>query len=153
MSFKIALKSQFNQDLIHAVVRADARHIKALKQHMHCRDTIAIRFPGNVALFSRGRGWYRLECTGNNLNAEQRMAFVMKIIRRFLKDEEQATVEQLKLLMPTVLTPGLRVNSFSNAHSTGEFGYLGRVVERPATPVSPNRLQALANKFNHSKAR
>lgn len=152
MSLKIVLKSQFNQDLIHAVARIDERHHRALKRYMHCRDEIAIRFPGNVALFSRGRGWYRLECTGNNLNAEQRMAYVLKVIRRFMLDEERKTSEQIKLLMPTAINPGLRIATFSNAHSEGEYGYLGHAVEKPKLPAAQHRLAALANKFNSKRA-
>lgn len=147
MALHITLKSQFNQDLIHAVVRMDERNHKALKQYMHCKDEIAIRFPGNVALFHRGRGWYRLECVGHNYNAEQRMAFAIKVIRKFVVDAERKTTEELKRLTPIMLNPGLKVASFSNAHSEGEFGYIGKAVPKERMSVPQHKLNALVAKF------
>lgn len=154
MAFQITLKSQFNQDLAHAVARIDGGHHKRLKSYMHCRDEIGICFPGNVKLLSRGRGWYRLECMGHNHNAEQRLQFAMKIIRRFLIDDEKRINEELKLMAPMMKDPGLRVASFSNAHSEGEYGYIGRSTKTEQSypqVASAHRLQALARKFNNKR--
>jgi len=150
MALQLTLKSQFNQDLAHAVIRCDSGNHQKLKNYMHCKDEIAIRFPGNVALFSRGRGWYRLECTGNNFNAEQRLQFALKVIRRYVIDDEKQTTEALKLLVPTILNPGLKLATFSSMHSEADYGYLGTPM--PPKQASTNRLQALAHKFNSKRA-
>lgn len=152
MALQIALKSQFNQDLAHAVVRCDTGNHKRLKRYMHCTDKIAIRFPGNVALFSRGRGWYRLECVGHNHGAEQRLQFAIKVMRRFLIDDEKAITEALQLLVPTIVTPGLKLATFSTMHGPADYGYIGKTIEKPTVPAAPNRLQALAHKFNSKRA-
>jgi hypothetical protein len=144
--FTISLKNRNDADTVCAVVRMDARHHAALKQFMHCKDEIAIRFPHGVSLFKRGRGWYRLEAS-NALRAQEKVEFAVKLIRRFLIDEERKTTEELKRLIPTVLNPGLKVATFSNAHSEGEFGYLG--TPGPVVPASKHKLAALVARFAH----
>ncbi len=146
MSIAFSLKNRNDADTVHAVVRMDERHRLALKQFMHCKDEIAIRFPHGVALFSRGRGWYRLEAS-NSLRAQEKVEFALKLIRRFVLDEERKTTEELKRLVPTLINPGLKVATFSNAHSAGEYGYLGAAA--PARPATPNKLAALVAKFAH----
>ncbi len=144
--FKIAIKRHFNAEMIHAVVRADAQAIKALKEYMHCRRDIGIGFPGSVILHSRGRGWYRLECSAS-MDQIRKIEFAVKVMRRFWQDEERKTEEQIKMLSPLMHDPNLRVAAFSNAHSAGEFQYIGRSTQDQQKPA-PHRLAQLANKFN-----
>lgn len=147
MAIQTTLRNTYDADTIHVTVRCDEKTHRALKAFMHCKDAIAIRFPSGVGMFARGRGWYRMEAARPD-NALQALTQAMKIIRRFLLEAERATTEAIKLLMPAV-TQGLRVSSFSNAHSEGEYGYLGaRRLPADQVKASPNRLAALANRFN-----
>lgn len=149
MAIQVQIKRELNAEMIHAVVRMDEKTHKLLKTYMHCKDGIAIRFPQRTALFSRGRGWYRLECANEKV-AIQSILFAVKTIRRFIADQEREVEEQIKLLAPIMKNPDLRVVSFSNAHSEGEFGYMGIAKQRPNTtaPASSHQLARLAQKFN-----
>jgi len=147
MSLTIRLRNQFDNDTVHAVVRADAKSHAALKKFMHCKDEIAIRFPMGVKMCSRGRGWYRIDAS-NEHRAVEKLMFAVKLVKRFLKEEEEAVEAQIKLLAPIMRDPGLRIVSFSNAHSEGEYGYMG--APTPPAPPSANKLNALVAKFQRT---
>jgi hypothetical protein len=146
MALQITLRNAHNLDTIHAVARMNAKTYQALKEFMHSTDEIAIRFPHGVGLFKRGRGWYRLE-PKNAYRANEALAFAMKLIRRFLIDAERAVAEEIKRFTPIMLNPGMKVATFSNAHSEGEFGYIGRAVPPERTPIPQHKLNALVAKF------
>lgn len=147
MAIRTEIRNVLNADTVHVTVRCDEKTHRELKAFMHCRDEIAIRFPSGVAMFARGRGWYRMECA-RPAEAVRALTQALKIIRRFIAEAEHARNEEIRRLMPAV-QQGLRVSSFSNAHSEGEFGYIG--IRRPQADqrlAQPNRLAALANRFN-----
>lgn len=146
MALTIRLHNQLDDEMIHAVVRMDGATHALLKKFMHCNDEVVIRFPYGVKLCSRGRGWYRVDAS-NATRGIEKLQFAVKLIRRFLKEEENKVDEEIKRLAPLIRNPDLRVISFSNAHSEGEYGYMDTAPERPALPVSTSKLNALAAKF------
>lgn len=147
MALSITLRNQFDDEMVHAVVRMDATTHAALKKYMHCKDGVVIRFPYGVKLCSRGRGWYRVDAS-NATRGVEKLQFAMKLIRRFMKDEENKVDEEIKRLAPLLLNPGLRIISFSNAHSEGEYGYMGTAAQNQSTAaVSTSKLNALVSKF------
>lgn len=149
MALSIRLHNQNDDEMIYAVVRMDGATHALLKKFMHCTDQIAIRFPHGVKLCSRGRGWYRLDAS-NAVRGVEKLQFAVKLIRRFLKEEEHKTEEEIKRLAPLLRNPDLKIVSFSNAHSPGEYGYIDTAPDRPALPVSTSKLNALAAKFQRS---
>lgn len=146
MALQISVKHRDNPDIVHAVVRMDQKTHAALKQYMHCKDKVVIRFAHGVKLCYRGYGWYRLDVS-NEYRAVEKLEFAVKLIRAFWRAEEQKITEAIKLFVPTMKDPDLRVSSFSNAHCEGEYGYMGVVRERPPVPVSAHKLNALVSKF------
>lgn len=149
MAITTRIRNRFDNDTVYAVIRMDAKTHKALKVFMHCKDPLFIRFSHGVKLAYRGRGWYRVDAS-NSLRGVEKVEGAMKAIRAFIRDEERKTDEALKRFAPIMKDPELKIVSFSNAHSEGEYGYAGimRPEDNP-TPktVSLNKLQALANKF------
>ena len=143
MALHIRLRNQLDEDTVHAVVRCDQQTFKALKGFMHCNDLIGIRFPHGVRLLPRGRGWYRLEAS-NSHRAIEKLEFAMKTVKRFLREQEIRTDEAIRLFAPVMKDPDLKIVSFSNAHSAGEYGYMGVANHKPA---SQNKLNALVAKF------
>lgn len=148
MAFQTRLRNQFDEDTVHAVVRCDQATYQALKQFMHCDAEVGIRFPHGVRLLPRGRGWYRLEAS-NSHRAVEKVEFAMKAVRRFQRDQEQRTDEELKRFAPVMKDPDLKIISFSNAHSEGEYGYLG--IPPHARPASQHKLNALVAKFGRAQ--
>lgn len=146
MALQIKIKNRYDSAIVHAVVRMDGKSHALLKQFMHCKDELAIRFQHGVKLVYRGRGWYRLDVS-NEHRALEKLEFAVKLMRRFWREEEQRTEDALKLLVPTMLDPDLKIASFSNTHCEGEYGYLGIATPRPAQPVPINKLNALVQKF------
>lgn len=143
MALQIRLRNQLDEDMVHAVVRCDHATYQALKEFMHCTAEVGIRFPHGVRLLPRGRGWYRLEAS-NSHRAWEKVEFAVKAMKRFLKDQEQRTEEAIKLFAPVMRDPDLKIVSFSNAHSQGEYGYAGVPRSKPA---SQHKLNALVAKF------
>jgi hypothetical protein len=146
MALTTRIHNAFDNEMVYAVVRMDHKTHKALKEFMHCDDKVVIRFKHGVKLCYRGYGWYRLEAS-NSHRAVEKVEFALKLIRRFMRDEEAKTNEALKLLAPTIKDPDLKLVSFSNAHSEGEYGYMGIVSDVPPPPVSTSKLNALVAKF------
>lgn len=149
------LKNAGNDDLAHIVVRMNAAEYQALRNYMHSKDGEFVWFPYGAFLAPRGRGWYRVSAHQPK-RAADKVAFALTVLKRFLRDEEDKIVHQIKRLVPVMMDPDLKVTSFSNAHSEGEWGYLGspHLAPKPAPqpqqamqPASPQRLQMLAAKF------
>ena len=114
---------------------------------MHAKDGENIKFPYGVSLAKRGFGWYRLLPAKRNRSVDK-INFAVTVLKRFLKEEEAKTDEELKRLVPLMLNPGMQVTSFS----AGEFGYLGMPkLAEPAAPAAPNKLQMLVSKFSSNK--
>jgi hypothetical protein len=114
---------------------------------MHIKAGETIVFPYGARIVKRGRGWYRL--IPNNTNrAIDKLNFALKVIRMFMKEQEEAVEAEIKKLIPVVLNIDLRVASFSNAHSSGEFGYLSdRQPPQQPKPAPAQSLQKLVAKF------
>ena len=146
MAITTRIHNGFDNEMIYVVVRMDQKTHAALKQFMHCKDKLAIRFPHGVKLMTRGRGWYRMDASNEHRGVEKIM-FAMKAIRRFIKDEEAKVDEELKRMAPILRDPNLKIVSFSNAHSEGEYGYMGIAIQQKPQPVSTNKLNALVAKF------
>lgn len=143
---KTKIKHADNNDLVHAVIRMTAQEYQKLKAYMHCTKKERIEFPYGAYITVRGRGWYRL-ISNNDVRAIEKVLFaVQTCIRRFNEDEEASTVEQLKLIMPSILT-NTKLAAFSNYHSQRDLTYLGD--RQPPRPATTNQLQRLAHKFNH----
>lgn len=141
---KTQLKYAGNDDMVHAVIRMNEAEYKRLKTYMHCETKEHITFPYGAYITVRGRGWYRL-VSNNDVRAAEKVQFAVTCIKRFLAEEEAATVESLKLLMPSVLT-NTKLAAFSNYHSDRDLTYLGD--RQPPKPASQHALQRLAQKFN-----
>lgn len=143
---KIAIKHANNADMIHAVIRMNESEYQKLKTYMHCESKEHITFPYGAYITVRGRGWYRL-ISNNDVRAIEKVMFAVNTcIRRFNEDEEMATIEALKLIMPSILTQ-TKLAAFSNYHSSRDLTYLGD--RQPPKPASVHQLQRLAQKFNH----
>jgi hypothetical protein len=143
MALQFHLRNQLDEDTVHAVVRCDQNTYKALKEFMHCDAEVGIRFPHGVRLLPRGRGWYRLEAS-NSFRAREKVEFAMKAMRRFQRELELSIEEDLRRFAPVMKDPDLKIVSFSNAHSEGEYGYMGVPQHKPA---SQHKLNALVAKF------
>lgn len=143
MALHTQLRNQFDEDTVHATVRCDQATYRALKEFMHCDAALGIRFPHGVRLLPRGRGWYRLEAS-NSFRAKEKVEFALKAIKRFQREQELHTEEELRRMAPVMKDPDLKVVSFSNAHSAGEYGYMGVPHHKPA---STHKLNALVAKF------
>lgn len=149
MALQISVKHRNDPDLVCAVIRMDHKTHRALKEFMHCKDPVVIRFQHGVKLCYRGYGWYRLDVS-NDHRALEKLEHAVKVIKRFWREEEQKTTEALKMFVPHMKDPDLRVSSFSNAHCEGEYGYMGIVRERPPVPVAAHKLNALVSKFQRA---
>lgn len=143
MALHTRIRNQFDEDMVHAVVRCDQATYQALKQFMHCTAEVGICFPHGVRLLPRGRGWYRLEAS-NSFRAVEKLEFALKAVKRFQREQEHHIDEAIKRFAPVMKDPDLKIVSFSNAHSEGEYGYMGRPHHKPA---SQNKLNALVAKF------
>lgn len=143
MALHTRLRNQLDEDTVHATVRCDQQTYNALKQFMHCDALIGIRFPHGVRLLPRGRGWYRLEAS-NSFRAREKLEFALKAVKRFQREQELHTEAELRRFAPVMKDPDLRIVSFSNAHSEGEYGYMGVPHTKPA---SQSKLNALVAKF------
>lgn len=141
---KYQIKHQDNNDLVHAVLRMTAKEYQALRNYMHCEKKEHIVFPYGAYITVRTRGWYRV-IPNNDTRAIEKIQFAVVCIRRFLADEESRTEEELKMLMPSVLT-NTKLAAFSNYHSTRDLTYLGD--REPPKPASQTALQKLAQKFS-----
>jgi hypothetical protein len=142
---KTQIKYANDNDMVHAVIRMSTAEYQKLKAYMHCEKKEHIEFPYGAYITIRGRGWYRL-VSNNDVRAAEKVQFALTCINRFLAEEEAATVEQLKLLMPSILT-NTKLAAFSNYHSQRDLTYLGE--RQPPKPASMNQLQRLAQKFNN----
>lgn len=151
MAITIRIRNTFDNDTVHGVVRMDSKTHRALKEFMHCKDPLFIRFPHGVKLAYRGRGWYRVEAS-NSLRGVEKVEFAMKAIRAFIRDDEKKVEEAIKQMVPIMRDADLKIVSFSNAHSEGEFGYMGLARDKPQThtPVPSSKLNALVSKFQRA---
>lgn len=143
MALQIRLRNQLDEDTVHAVVRCDQVTYRALKEFMHCDAEVGIRFPHGVRLLPRGRGWYRLEAS-NSFRAIEKLEFALKAVKRFKREQELYIEDAIRRFAPVMKDPDLKIVSFSNAHSEGEYGYMGVAQRRPATQ---HKLNALVAKF------
>lgn len=141
---KYQIKRQDSNDLVHAVLRMTAREYKALRNYMHCESKEHVVFPYGAYITVRTRGWYRI-IPNNDTRAIEKVQFAIVCIRRFIADEEAQTVEELKLLMPSVLT-NTKLSAFSTYHSPRDLTYLGD--REPPKPASASSLLNLAQKFS-----
>lgn len=141
---KITIKSQDDAEMIHAVIRMTAKEYAELHTYMHSKIGDAISFPYGSYITKRGRGWYRL-IPGNSTRAIEKILFAVKVINRFLKEQEAKYLEEFKAFIPCMKDEALRITSFSD----GKFGYTSPPMptadKRPASQVA---LQALAAKFS-----
>lgn len=146
--FSLNLKNATDDNTICATIRMDQKTYQAMRAFMHVsKDSgSTIWFPYGVSLVKRGYGWYHLSAQSNN-RAIEKMAFAKKIIRRFLKDEEDKVDEALKFLAPMMMDQAMHAVSFSQETEKPAFGYLG--TSQPAKPASPQSLQRLASRFSH----
>ena len=147
MALTTRVRNGFDNEMIYVVIRMDEKTHANLKRFMHCTDKLAIRVPHGVKIMPRGRGWYRMEAS-NEFRGVEKIMFAMKAIKAFERDEEKKVDEELKRMAPIMRNPGLKIVSFSNAHSEGEYGYMGIVENKPASPPSPSKLNALVAKFS-----
>ena len=152
----VNLKNAGNDSLVHLVVRMTSDEYKALRTYMHTKDGEFIWFPYGSFLAPRGRGWYRVVAHQDKRGCDK-VDEALKIIQRFMRDEEKKVEEQIKVLAPVMIDPTLRPCAFSTSQSKGDWSYIGdpgikapNSVPTPPQvlpPASPQRLQALAAKF------
>ncbi len=137
--------NQFSNETIYVTVRMNSKEYQSIRKYMHTPDGLDVGFPYGVHLVKHGYGWYRLVAT-TELRGVEKINGAMKIIRRWYKEEEEHVEADIKRLMPAIIH-GVHVATFSNAHSTGEFGYLGdshQVAKGHHGAVQPNPQQAKA---------
>jgi len=142
---QINLKNGSNNDTVYATVRMNKEEYVALREYMHTKEGADIGFPYGSVIVKHGYGWYRLL----PLTAQRgidKVLFAIKVLRRFIKDQEAKLAEEIKRYVPLMLDPALKIATFSTAHSEGEFGYLG--TPQPPQPASSEVLQRLATVIN-----
>lgn len=152
MALQINLKNKDDADTIHAVIRMDGKTYAALRLYMKPLDRgdHAIHFSYGVSIVWRGRGWYRMECSGP-ARALDKLTFAIKVVKRFLADAERKTDEEIKRLRPIMMNPGLVLASFSNMHSEADWGFIGKPSPQVKVPPTQNKLNALVAKFQRSQ--
>ncbi len=151
---KINLKQADSNETVCASIRMNRKTYDALRAYMHAKEGQPVAFPYGVILNKRGFGWYRLSPNSRTRGIEK-MAFAIKVLKMFMKEEEEKVEAEIARLMPLMYDPNLKVASFSTAHGPGEWGYLGatqitnKVPDKSLDPrpLDPNRIHSLLNKF------
>lgn len=138
------LKNETSEDLVYVAVRMSNVEYEALRTYMHCPAGEVLKFPYGAVLNERTCGWYRIT-SPNNKRAIDKIKFAIVCLKRFLADEEEKTVEALKLLVPSMMNPGVQLAAFSSFHAPRDLVYLGN--PQPPAPASKSKLDALVRKF------
>jgi hypothetical protein len=139
------MRINYKPQQANASLRMNKAEYIALREYMHTADEENVKFPYGVQIIKRGFGWYFMAPEGNN-RKEDKMTFALKVLRRFIKDEEEKIEDEIKKLMPTVLSSvDLRVAAFTG----NEFSYVSeRHAATTATPAPIHKLQQLAAHFS-----
>lgn len=147
---KIHQKNCQCADTIHATIRMNKAEYCALREFMHTKDGDDIVFPYGTTIIKHGYGWYYMSPSNSN-RALDKMAYAIKIIKMFLKQEEERVEAEIKALVPIMMNVDMQVVAFSAAHSVGEFSYATERQPHKAhipLPASQDKLQRLAARFS-----
>lgn len=138
------LKNETSEDTVYVAVRMSTAEYQALRTYMRCPDGEVLKFPYGAMMNERTCGWYRIT-SANSKRAIDKIKFAIVCLKRFIADEEEKTVEAIKMHVPSMMNPGVQLSAFSTFHSPRDLTYLG-TPQQPA-PASKLKLDALVRKF------